>query len=217
MLLISSAAQAISLKQMVEYYVGPGDNTSLAPNQNLIESSLNKRRAQMSLQIKSQMDNGAIPTREGATLNFELQRLANEAERYQHSDGGYSRGETKLLVEDFARLSAQVDEAIERANKLVNYDDLDLKQAQLRNRLEAAHFSGQLTRAEADSVRFSLRWIDKLKAELIGDGAFTQTDYDKVSSAVERVNQRLSRWIQNREESTSNVRQNGNIDRVSKG
>lgn len=190
-------AGALSLEKMVEYYIGTSQGTSLAPNQKLIADSFDKRTSQLSSAIAANERTGKVPAADADKFKFELNRLKDQYQRYQLSDGGYTHGETNLIVQDFSELSTRIQSVVRRSGAPASYTDISSKQAELRNRIEAAARDQTLSRAEADSIRYSLRWIDKLKADLIGNGGFTRADHDVVSSDLNRVNNRLTRWINN--------------------
>jgi len=197
MMSATPSASALSLEKMVEYYVGTKQGTSLAPNQKLIADSFDKRISQLSSAITADEKAGKLPADDAAKFKFELNWIKNQYQRYQQSDGGYTHGETNLVVQDFRELSEQIQTVRHRSAAPASYTDINVKQAELRTRLEAAARDQSLNRAEADSIRYSLRWIDKLKADLISSGEFTRADHDVVNSALNRVNNRLTRWINN--------------------
>ncbi len=190
-------ASALTLEKMVKYYLGSGDNTALTPNQKLIGRSFANREKQLSSRIATDHKSGHISKTEAEKLRFELTRLQDQYQRYRESDGGFTYGETTLLVQDFQELTNRLDKAVARAMKTVSFDDINRIQAQLRDRLEIAVLAGKLSRAEADSLRFSLRWTDKLKAELAQRTGFTRANHEVISSALSRVERRLTRWSNN--------------------
>lgn len=193
----TTPVSALTLENMLEYYVGSGPDTSLAPNQKLIGDSFEHREGELKARISTQQKAGNLSESDATALRFELNRLKNQFQRYEQSDGGYSHGETNLIVTDFLHLTKRIDDAVSRATKEVSFAKINRNQAQLRNRVESAFVAGELTRAEADSLRFSLRWTDKLKANLIKRSGQTQANYDEVAGALSRVDRRLTRWLTN--------------------
>ena len=159
----TTPVSALTLENMLEYYVGSGPDTSLAPNQKLIGDSFEHREGELKARISTQQKAGNLSESDATALRFELNRLKNQFQRCDQSDGGYSHGETNLIVTDFLHLTKRIDDAVSRATKEVSFAKINRNQAQLRNRVESAFVAGELTRAEADSLRFSLRWTDKLK------------------------------------------------------
>lgn len=68
---------------------------------------------------------------------------------------------------------------------------IDIRQAQLRDRLERGVRAGRITHREADSLRTELRYVDRMERGFRNSGGLTRREIEVLDERLDRVERRL--------------------------
>jgi flagellar biosynthesis component FlhA len=208
MSMASLPANALSLEDMVRFYLGvpSNNNSAFAPNQALIHSNFNTRASQLEAQITADLNAGRISLADATTLRNELSRIRSAYTNFM-ADGGFSHPEVNIIVGDFRNLTNRLQHlaSIGGGGSAVIGSDVNARQAELTARLNTAVRLGQLSPQEAQSLRFSLNWTARLERDMRADGGLSVSEHNMLLAALNRIDQRMDQWIQIADNTTSDV------------
>ncbi|HEX2561050.1 hypothetical protein [Phenylobacterium sp.] len=153
---------------------------------------VNQRQAQLDQRIDAGVRSGQLTEAEAARLRDEFQDIAQLEQRYRY--GGLNAAERAELDRRFDQLSASIrDERRDRQAERPGSDgwqNINERQVQLDQRIDAGVRSGQLTEAEAARLQAEFQDLSRLERRYRADG-LTPTERADLDRQFDQLSARI--------------------------
>lgn len=172
--------------------------------------TINQRQANLDARIDAGVRNGSLNASEAAGLRADFAALARLEADYRRSSPGLTQSEINDLDRRFDVLSNRI--ANERSDNDRRGDDrwgnrgngYEARLDQIESRIDQGLRSGQLTRAEADSLRRDARELDRL-TDRYAAGGFTSSERADLDRRYDRLADNLHDSRTDRDRAWDNI------------
>jgi len=169
--------------------------------QNTQTPRIDRAQEEIGARIEQGVESGRI-TRAEAQQLYQRERAIRERENRYKADGYASAQERQLLRQDLDALRADVERAIVNPRVAAPYErtpGIDMREAAIRERIDEAVRSGQISEREARRLYRQERRIERDEARAKADGVVTRYERRQLRQELMALNNDLERALGNSE------------------
>jgi len=169
--------------------------------QNTQTPRIDRAQEEIGARIEQGVESGRI-TRAEAQQLYQRERAIREREERYKADGYASAQERQLLRQDLDALRADVERAIVNPRVAAPYErtpGIDMREAAIRERIDEAVRSGQISEREARRLYRQERRIERDEARAKADGVVTRYERRQLRQELMALNNDLERALGNSE------------------